>query len=81
MSDQNRDEIVTVYKVMDPATAELIKIMLEDNGIRCELDDETQGGFVGVLDIGIMVHAKDAQRAAQLIQEHYEKPESDGEEE
>lgn len=81
MNESARDEIVTVYKVTDPATAEVIKIMLEDNGIRCELDDETQGGFVGVLDIGIMVLAKDAERAAQLIKEHFEKPKDDGEEE
>ena len=54
--DQDRHEnIVTVYSISEPFEAELIKNTLQDNGIQCSLDGATQGGFTGVVNIGILV--------------------------
>jgi len=74
----HNQKIVSVYTVSDPYEAELIKNMLEDNGIRCSLDGETQGGFVGVINIGILVGEPDAERAVELIRQNFE--EGDGKE-
>lgn len=63
---------LTVYTVNDANHAELIKVELQGQGIACRLDGENQAGFSHVLDIGIMVHAKDADRARKFILSHEE---------
>ena len=73
--DQERHEnIVTVYSISEPYEAELIKNTLQDNDIQCSLDGETQGGFTGVVNIGILVKESDAKRAVELIKEHHSQP-------
>ena len=70
--DQDRHEnIVTVYSISEPFEAELIKNTLQDNGIQCSMDGATQGGFTGVVNIGILVKESDAKRALELIKEHH----------
>lgn len=65
-------ELVAVYTVTNPVQAEIIKNALEDEEIQCALDGEAQAGLTGVLEIRIMVMAKDADRALALIQDHEE---------
>lgn len=78
MSDQSHPtKIITVFESSSPGEAEVIKIMLANHGIHCELDGETQGGFVGVMNIGILVEAKDAEEARRLIREHIEHAQDD----
>ena len=43
--------------------------MLEGEGIECELDGENQGGFVGVLDVRILV-APGRERARRVLASH-----------
>lgn len=62
------NELVKVYTVTDPATAEIIKGALENEGIPCELGGEAQGGFTGILAIDVMVRSADADRARKIIQ-------------
>ena len=73
-NDENSHDqkIVSIYSLNDPYEAELIKNRLEDNGIRCSLDGETQGGFVGVVNIGILVEEANAERALELIRQHHD---------
>jgi hypothetical protein len=66
-------ELETVYTLTDPNEAELIKIMLHDSGIACELDGEHQAGFTGMLQIGVLVRAWDADKARSLIESHLER--------
>ncbi|MDG2186478.1 MAG: DUF2007 domain-containing protein [Mariniblastus sp.] len=71
--DNSHDQkIVSIYTLSDPYEAELIKNTLEDHDIRCSLDGETQGGFVGVVNIGILVKESDAERAVELIRKHHD---------
>lgn len=63
--------LVTAYSVNDLMQAELIKITLLDNGIRCEIDGEHQGGFTGALKIGILVRESDVAEAIKLIETHH----------
>ncbi len=66
----NVDDPVTVYVLNDPYQAEVIQVALRGEGIPCELDGERQAGLSGVLEIGVLVRAQDADRARRLIREH-----------
>ena len=67
------NEPIEVYATFRPAEAEIIKNMLEAEGIEADVTGETQGSFTGATpEVTIMVHAKDADRARKLIREHQE---------
>ena len=74
MSQDEGDRLVTVYTVNDSGTAEIIRNALESEGIFCVLDGASQAGFAGVFRIGLMVRARDADRAGQILRQE-EKPE------
>ncbi len=64
------DDPVTVYTLNDPYHAEIIKTALRGEGISCELDGERQAGLSEILEIGVLVRARDADRARKLIRRH-----------
>ena len=64
------DEPVTVYTVNNPYEAEIIKMALLGQGISCQLDGEGQAGLSDILEIGILVSARDADRAQKLIEQN-----------
>ena len=49
------NEPVVVYTTNNLSQAEILKNVLEGEGIECELDGENQGGFVGVVDVRLVV--------------------------
>ncbi len=61
------DEPVTVYTVNNPNEAEVIKMALQGEGIPCRLDGEGQAGLSDILEIGVLVRAKDADRARKIL--------------
>ncbi len=67
----NSDEVVTVYTINDPNEAEVVKLLLRDHNIECELDGEHQAGFSGIFEIGVLVRAKDADEAREVIRVHH----------
>ena len=58
-------QLVTLTKVRNAQVAELISNALDAKGIPCYLDGEHQGGFAGVLEIGIVVRESDLEAAQQ----------------
>jgi hypothetical protein len=64
------DEPVTVYTTNDPEEAEIVKTTLRGQGMPCELDGERQGGLCGILEIGVLVRARDAVRARRIVRRH-----------
>jgi hypothetical protein len=62
------DDPVTVYTVNDPYKAEVVKTALQGQGISCQLDGERQAGLSEILEIGLLVRARDADRAWRMIQ-------------
>jgi uncharacterized membrane protein len=64
------DDPVTVYTLNDPCQAEIIKAALRGEGISCELDGERQAGLSDILEIGVLVRARDADRGRKLIRQH-----------
>ena len=69
------DEPVTVYTVNNLYEAEAIKMALQGEGISCELDGEGQAGLSGILEIGILVPARNADRAHKIIEQNETKHE------
>jgi hypothetical protein len=61
---------VTVYTLNDPYQAEIIRAALRGEGICCELDGEHQAGLSDILEIGVLVRARDADRASRIIRRH-----------
>ena len=64
------NEPVVVYTTNNLAEAEILKNVLEGEGIRCELDGENQGGFAGVIGVRILVRPWDEERARQALASH-----------
>ncbi len=64
------NEPVAVYTTNNLAEAEILKNVLEGEGIKCELGGENQGSFAGVLGVRILVHAWDEERALQALTSH-----------
>ena len=64
------NEPVVVYTTNNLAEAEILKNVLEAEGINCDLDGENQGGFAGVIGVRILVRAWDVERARQALASH-----------
>ena len=64
--------LVSVQTLTNAIKAELIKNMLEEEGIRCFLDGEEASANLGlaVFEINVMVPTADEERARILIDEH-----------
>ena len=62
--------LVTLQTVNDAVKAEMIKNLLADHDIACELGGEHQAGFTGALEVEIIVREEDAALAAQIISDH-----------
>lgn len=64
-------EPVEVYSTLSPSEAEIIRGMLDAEGIEANVAGEEQGGFPGALpEVTILVHQRDADRARGLITAH-----------
>ena len=61
---------VEIFTTNDLAEAEILKGVLEGEGIRCDLEGENQGSFTGILPVKILVRAKDKARARQALASH-----------
>jgi hypothetical protein len=65
----DRENLVTVYTVNNPVEAELVRAALDSADIPCEISGESQAGLAGVLQIAILTHADDAERARKYLRE------------
>lgn len=66
------NELVEVYTTTKVMEAEVIKNLLEGEGIPCEVANETQAGLTGLLSVPVLVRASDQERARELISTHGE---------
>jgi hypothetical protein len=67
-------EPLEVYSTNNANQAELIRSMLEGEGIRATLEGENQAGLagIGMFEIKVVVSAEDRVRARQFIEDHLE---------
>lgn len=61
------DEVVTAYTTNDVYEAEIVRGLLQSEGIACRLDSKSQGGFTELVETKLLVHARDADRADAAI--------------
>ncbi len=64
------NEPVVIHTTNNFAEAEILKNLLESEGIKCALGGENQGSFADVLGIPIMVRTGEAERARQGLAAH-----------
>jgi hypothetical protein len=69
--------LVTIYHLSDPIQAELIKNTLADHGIECHLEGESQAGFSGIFEIGVLVAEEHADAAHEFIEIHHSHKKTD----
>ena len=63
------EELVEVYSTTHEADAEVIRGLLETEGIDSQISGANQGGFAGVLDVKIYVKASDEVRVRIILEE------------
>jgi len=63
-------EPVRVYTTTNPAEAEVLKAVLEGEGILCEVEGESQAGLTGILGMKLLVRAQDEGRAREVLASH-----------
>ncbi|HZZ77605.1 MAG TPA: DUF2007 domain-containing protein [Gemmataceae bacterium] len=61
------EDLISVYTVKSTAEAEIVRGSLESVGIPCQIGGESQAGFSGVLEIDILTHVSDADRARKHL--------------
>lgn len=66
---EDPNETVVVHTTNDVYEAEIIRNLLRSEGIACELDGQSQGGFTELVSTRLFVHASDADRARRLIED------------
>ena len=64
------EEFVPIFTTHDANLAELLKTELQGEGIACQIDNENQAGFAGILDISLLVPAVDADRETKFLNQH-----------
>src|SRR5262245_18523764 len=64
------NDLLKVYTTRTAPEAEMVRNLLESEGIPAQAAGEMQGGFAGVLEIPVFVQAADADRALTLLEAH-----------
>lgn len=64
------NETVVVYITNDTTVAAIVSNALAKEGIKAHLDSTSQGGFTELVEVKVLVHAADEDRARRIIEEH-----------
>ena len=70
------DKLIPIESVSGRLEAELLKSMLEANGIQCHLSQEAVGGVYGLTvgpfaSVELLVQASQKEAALEIIQDYY----------
>ena len=60
-------EISQVFATRDVMQANMVRLALEEEGIKCQIDNEHQAGLTGVLEMSVFVPADQEERASEVI--------------
>lgn len=63
--------LITVYTSNDSAECDLVRNILLDHGIDCQLSGEGQAGFSGIMEIGVVVRSTHAAEATEIVNIHH----------
>ena len=65
--DTDKEDLVSVYTVNSAPEAEIVRASLESVGIPCQIGGESQAGLAGVLEIDILTHVSDVEKARKHL--------------
>ena len=67
------DDVREVYSTDDAYEAEILRAALHSEGLKCEIDGESQAGLtgLGMMEIKLLVRAEDYDRARAYIEKHH----------
>ena len=62
------DDLLEVFSTSDANEVEVLRIALQDEGVKCGIEGKTQGGFtgVGVMEVKLFVRAADFRPGSDL---------------
>lgn len=77
------DELVEAYSTNDAYEAEVLRLALQEEGIPCEIDGESQAALPGLvaLEVKLLVRAEDLNRTRSFLNARIRANETDEEEE
>ena len=73
----SEESLIPIYTTRNIAHAEVIKVALEEEGIRCEIENEHQAALTGVTNVRLFVLEHDKDAAVAFIDAHEEGDETD----
>ncbi len=62
--------MIQIYSTRIMVEADVVKSILEDNGIRCDLWDSRIGSVIPVIQIRVMVEEEDFEKAEKIIEDY-----------
>lgn len=70
---QRPDDLMSVYSTNNASEAEIPRVALHGEGIKCEITGENQAGLAGIssLEIKLIVRAEDFDRAHAFLERHH----------
>ena len=61
------DRLVSVFRSRESWQAEIVRDVLVDHGVDCQISGGFQAGLTGVLEVQILVRASDREQAEQIL--------------
>ncbi len=63
----DQEEVIEVYSTTNPGEAEVVKTVLEGEGIKCQLDTDNEASLPGIVGVRVLVRAWDEDRARKVL--------------
>lgn len=63
-------DFTVILRTVDVTSAELLKAVLEEEGIPSMLENEHQAGLAGAIPVRLFVKKQDEKRAHEILAEH-----------
>jgi len=61
------DQLVPIFRSHESWQAEIVRDVLRDHGVDCEISGGFQAGLTGVLEVQLLVRAADKRHAEQIL--------------
>lgn len=69
-SQDDGDEIIVAFESNDLYEAEIVRGLLQGEGIDSRVDSTSQGGFTELFNAKVLIHSGDAETAHRIIRDH-----------
>ena len=70
LAHDDSGEIVVAFESNDLYEAEIVRGLLEGEGIACRVDSTLQGGFTELFNVRVLINSRDSETAHRIIHDH-----------